>query len=132
MSQAEVAGEAFAVPEPGSRTRTLIEAAFAAAGFRLRVTMQLPGTEAVKKAVEANLCVGMVSKHSVGRELALGVLCRVLIEGLTIERSIHILYRKGKQLSPLSRRFLAFAEEHVARSGPGAAPMLVPRAEEGP
>ena len=55
VSKAEVAGEAFAVPEPGSRTRTLIEQTFAASGFRLRVTMQLPGTEAVKKAVEANL-----------------------------------------------------------------------------
>jgi DNA-binding transcriptional LysR family regulator len=130
VSQTEVATEAFAVPEPGSRTRMLIEHAFAGAGFRLRVTMQLPGTEAVKKAVEANLAVGMVSKHSVGRELALGVLRRVPVEGVTIERPIHVLYRKGKQLSPLARRFLTFAQEHVARTGPGTGPVLVPEAVE--
>jgi DNA-binding transcriptional LysR family regulator len=132
VSQAEVAGEAFAVPEPGSRTRTLIESAFATAGLRLRVTMQLPGTEAVKKAVEANLAVAMVSKHAVHRELALGALHRVLIDGVTIERTIHILHRKGKQLSPLSRRFLAFAQEHVARTGSTATPVLLPKAGEAP
>jgi DNA-binding transcriptional LysR family regulator len=126
VSQAEVAGEAFAVPEPGSRTRTLIEQAFAASGLRLRVTMQLPGTEAVKKAVEANLGVGMVSKHSIQRELTLGVLRRVAIDGVTpLERPIQVLYRKGKQLSPLSRRFLDFAHDYVARAGHAIPPILV-------
>jgi LysR family transcriptional regulator, low CO2-responsive transcriptional regulator len=114
VSPAEVAAEDFAVPEPGSRTRTLIEQAFLERGHRLRVTMQLPGTEAVKKAVEANVAVAMVSRYSVGRELSLGALARVPIEGLVLERPIHILHRKGKHLSPLVRRFLTFASEYVA------------------
>ncbi|MGH9003392.1 MAG: LysR family transcriptional regulator, partial [Acidimicrobiia bacterium] len=126
VSPAEVAGEDFAVPEPGSRTRMLIEGAFLERGLRIRVTMQLPGTEAVKKAVEANLGVAMVSKHAINRELALGVLCRVPIDGLTIPRPIHVLYRKGKHLSPLARRFLAFAHDFVAREGHAPGPVLVP------
>lgn len=126
---AEVAAEDFAVPEPGSRTRMLIENAFAERGQRLRVTMQLPGTEAVKKAVEANTGVAMVSKHAVSRELALGVLVRVAVEGLTINRPIHVLYRKGKHLSPVAKRFLAFAAEFVARGAPApSVPFLLPRA----
>ncbi len=116
VSPAEVAAEDFAVPEPGSRTRTLIEEAFLSRGHKLRVTMQLPGTEAVKKAVEANLAVAMVSRFSIPRELSLGVLCRVPVDGLVIERPIHILHRKGKHLSPLVRRFLAFAAEHEAEA----------------
>ena len=115
VSPAEVAAEDFAVPEPGSRTRMLIESAFHNQGHRLRVTMQLPGTEAVKKAVEANLGVAMVSRYAISREVALGVLARVPIEGLVIERPIHILHRKGKHLSPLVRRFLTFASEFVAK-----------------
>ena len=48
------------------------------------------------------------------------------IEGVTpLERPIQVLYRKGKQLSPLSRRFLAFAHDHVARAGHPAQPRLV-------
>ncbi|HYH50008.1 MAG TPA: LysR substrate-binding domain-containing protein [Acidimicrobiia bacterium] len=116
VSPAEVANEAFAVPEPGSRTRTLIEEAFLTRGHRLRVTMQLPGTEAVKKAVEANLAVAMVSRYAIPREVSLGALTRVSIDGLVIDRPIHILHRKGKHLSPLVRRFLAFAVEHAAEA----------------
>jgi DNA-binding transcriptional LysR family regulator len=115
VSPAEVASEDFAVPEPGSRTRMLIEGAFHDRGHRLRVTMQLPGTEAVKKAVEANLGVAMVSRFAIGREVALGVLARVPIDGLVIDRPIHILHRKGKHLSPLVRRFLTFAAEFAAK-----------------
>ena len=103
-------------PEAGSRTRTLIEEAFGERGLRLRVTMQLPGTEAVKKAVEANLAVAMVSRYSVSRELSLDALARVPVDGLVLERPIHILHRKGKHLSPLARRFLTFASEYVAES----------------
>jgi len=116
LTPADVAAEDFAVPEPGSRTRTLIEQAFVERGHRLRVTMQLPGTEAVKKAVEANLAVAMVSRYSVARELTLGALARVLVDGLVLERPIHILHRKGKHLSPVARRFLTFASEYVAEA----------------
>lgn len=127
VSQAEVAGEDFAVPEPGSRTRLLVEGAFVERGLRLRVTMQLPGTEAVKKAVEANLAVAMVSKYAVERELALGVLCRVPVDGLALHRPIYLLYRKGKHLSPLARRFLAFAHDFVGRDAHLPGPVLLPR-----
>jgi DNA-binding transcriptional LysR family regulator len=130
VSPAEVAGEDFAVPEPGSRTRMLIEQSFHELGHRLRVTMQLPGTEAVKKAVEANLAVAMVSRYSVPRELALGVLARVPIDGLVLERPIHILHRKGKHLSPLARRFLAFAGEYIAAEQHLTPPVLLPRARK--
>jgi LysR family transcriptional regulator, transcriptional activator of the cysJI operon len=130
VSPAEVAAEDFAVPEPGSRTRMLIEGAFLEQGHRIRVTMQLPGTEAVKKAVEANLGVAMVSRHAVTRELALGVLCRVIIDGLEIHRPIHVLHRKGKHLSPLARRFLAFAHDFVAREGHASGPVLLPSSRD--
>jgi DNA-binding transcriptional LysR family regulator len=130
VSPAEVAAEDFAVPEPGSRTRMLIEQSFAERGHKLRVTMQLPGTEAVKKAVESNLAVAMVSRYSVPRELALGVLARVPIDGLVLDRPIHILHRKGKHLSPLARRFLAFAQEYVADDRHLSPPVLLPRPEK--
>jgi DNA-binding transcriptional LysR family regulator len=129
VSPAEVAAEDFAVPEPGSRTRMLIEQAFLERGHKLRVTMQLPGTEAVKKAVESNLAVAMVSRYSVPRELALGVLARVPIDGLVLDRPIHILHRKGKHLSPLARRFLAFAQEYVAEERHLTPPVLLPKTQ---
>jgi DNA-binding transcriptional LysR family regulator len=67
----------------------------------------------------------MVSRYSVPRELALGVLARVPIEGMTLERPIHILHRKGKHLSPVARRFLAFAAEYIAEGRHLTPPVLL-------
>jgi DNA-binding transcriptional LysR family regulator len=60
------------VPVQGSRTRQFVERKLKEAGITLRVAMQLHGTEAVKKAVEANLGIGFVSRFAVEREHALG------------------------------------------------------------
>jgi DNA-binding transcriptional LysR family regulator len=117
VSRQEVAAEAFVVPEPGSRTRRLIQRAIESHGLKLQISMQLPGTEEVKKAVEANLGVAMVSKHAVTRELALGALHRVTIHDLEIHRPIQSLHRRGRRLSPIARLFLGFAAKY-AREDP--------------
>ena len=117
VSRQEVAGEPFVVPEPGSRTRRLIQRAIESHGLKLQIAMQLPGTEEVKKAVEANLGVAMVSKHAVTRELALGALHRVTVHDLEIHRPIQSLHRRGRRLSPIARHFLAFAAKY-AREDP--------------
>ena len=83
----------------------------------------------MKKAVEANLAVAMVSRYSVTRELSLGALARVPVDGLVLERPIHILHRKGKHLSPLARRFLTFAQEYVADERHLSPPVLLPPVE---
>ena len=117
VSRQDVAAEAFVVPEPGSRTRRLIQRAIESHGLKLQIAMQLPGTEEVKKAVEANLGVAMVSKHAVTRELELGALHRVTIHDLEIHRPIQSLHRRGRRLSPIARDFLAFAAKY-AREDP--------------
>ena len=117
VSRQDVAAEPFVVPEPGSRTRRLIQRAIESHGLKLQIAMQLPGTEEVKKAVEANLGVAMVSKHAVTRELELGALHRVTIHDLEIHRPIQSLHRRGRRLSPIARLFLTFAAEY-ARDDP--------------
>ena len=117
VSRQEVAAEPFVVPEPGSRTRRLIQRAIESHGLKLQIAMQLPGTEEVKKAVEANLGVAMVSKHAVTRELELGALHRVTVHDLEIHRPIQSLHRRGRRLSPIARHFLAFAAKY-AREDP--------------
>jgi DNA-binding transcriptional LysR family regulator len=75
--------------------------------------MQLAGTEAVKKAVESNLGLAMVSRYAVERELELGALTQIPIDGLTIERPIHVLHRKDKRLTPLAEAFVEFATDYA-------------------
>jgi DNA-binding transcriptional LysR family regulator len=105
----DVAAAPFIVPEGGSRTRVLVERRFREAGVPLRIAMQLPGTEGVKRAVEAGLGVGMVSGYAVEAECATGVLRRVPIEGWTVVRTMNLVYRSQKYFSPVGERFREFA-----------------------
>ena len=83
--------------------------------------MQLAGTEAVKKAVEANLGIGFVSSYAVDREVALGDLAIVSIDGFQITRDMELIYRHQKYFSPVAERFRQFAHEYGAAITPIAA-----------
>ncbi len=110
----DLAGMPFIVPEAGSRTRQLVERKFRDAGVALRITMQLPGTEGVKRAVEAGLGIGMVSGYAVEAELRTGVLDRVPIEGWRLTRPMNLVYRAQKYFSPVGARFREFAKSYGA------------------
>jgi len=81
----------------------------------IRVGLQLHETEPVKKAVEANLGVGLVSAHAITREVASGHLATAAIDGLEIERHLEMVSRRDKYFSPMALRFREFARAFLAR-----------------
>ncbi len=113
----ELEGQPMILPAHGSRTRQLIERKLKEAGANPRVAMQLSGTEAVKKAVEANLGVAFVSQFAVERECSLGVLKIVPVERFRLTRHMELVYRKQKYFSPVAQRFKEFihlyARDHL-------------------
>jgi len=66
---------------------------------------------AVKKAVEANLGIGIVSALAITRELAAGQLCTAPIAGLSIARQLELVSRPDKYFSPMGQRFRDFTRE---------------------
>ncbi len=82
--------------------------------------MQLPGTEAVKKAVEANLGFAFVSRYSVENECTLGKLKIIAIDRVDLTRHMELIYRKQKYFAPVAQRFRefthAYAQQHLTQS----------------
>jgi DNA-binding transcriptional LysR family regulator len=111
----DLAGMPFIVPETGSRTRQLVERKLREAGVPITIAMQLPGTEGVKRAVQAQLGVGMVSSFAVESECLAGALQRVPIEGWRLTRPMNLVYRSQKYFSPVGERFREFARSYGAR-----------------
>jgi DNA-binding transcriptional LysR family regulator len=114
------------LPQLGSRTRQLVERRLKSAGVTLNVVMQLPGTEAVKKAVEANLGIGFVSCYAIEREISLGDLTLLAIEQFEITRQMELIYRKQKFFSPIAQEFRdfthRFAKDMIPISPRGVGP----------
>src|SRR5579871_6244989 len=88
----------------------------------MKIGLQLHEAEPVKKAVEANLGIGMISAYAVEREIASGQLETAAVEGLLIPRHLEMVTRRDKYLSPVSQRFMEVAREFFHKTNAEPAP----------
>jgi DNA-binding transcriptional LysR family regulator len=73
----------------------------------LNVKVRLGGTEALKNfLLEAN-CLGFLPKISIAKELNLGELTEINIEGIAIQRNFYFIQRKGEAPDELNRSFIS-------------------------
>jgi LysR family transcriptional regulator, low CO2-responsive transcriptional regulator len=113
VSLMELAAEEFVLPEASSRTRLLVERALRERGLAIKIGQQLTGTEPVKKAVESNLGIGIVSSHAVDREIAAGHLATASVESLVLQRHFEMISRADKYFSPAGLRFREFVSDYL-------------------
>ena len=113
VSLSDLKAQPCILPSQGSRTRQFVERKLKEAGVTLRVAMQLPGTEAVKKAVEANLGMAFVSQFAVERECSLDDLKIIPIGRFELTRHMELIYRKQKYFSPVAQRFREFVHSYA-------------------
>jgi DNA-binding transcriptional LysR family regulator len=79
--------------------------------------MEMNKNEAIKQAVEVGLGLGVVSLHTVERELAAGRIITLDVEGFPILRHWFLVHRQGKRLSPAAQAFRDYVLEEGARKG---------------
>ena len=114
ISIEELAKLPLLMRERGSGSRRVVERALKQAGVAinsLRSGMELDSTEAILSGVEAGLGVGFVSESAIGKELRLGTVRIVNLQGIAIERDFSLIYRVGQEpVGPAAafRRFAAF------------------------
>ncbi|GAB4171965.1 MAG: selenium metabolism-associated LysR family transcriptional regulator [Geothermobacteraceae bacterium] len=94
--------------EQGSGTRAQVDRLLARLGVdpeALDVVAEMGSTEAVRQAVRAGCGVAFVSSLAVGDEDGKGV--AVLgVDGMEARRDLHLVTRRGRQLSPLAEAFV--------------------------
>lgn len=92
--------------EPGSGTRSIVEAVLQEANIRPRVVMQFGSTEAIKQAVSANVGVSIVSLAALSAEVTAGRLVTLRLSGATLQRAFHLVKRRSEHPSPIMKAFL--------------------------
>lgn len=108
LTPVEIQQERFVVREQGSGTRTAMERFFEERGLGIETRMEFGSNEAIKQAVQAGLGLAMVSIHTIQMELEARVLRVLDVKDLPIRRQWHLVYRKGKRLSPVAESFRQF------------------------
>ena len=112
---ARLAGQPLLGREPGSGTRSAMDAIFRKHGLTLTPAMEMNNNEAIKHAVEVGLGLGVVSLHTVEHELRSGHMVLLDVEGFPIMRDWYLVHRQGKRLSPAALSFRDFVLEQGAK-----------------
>ncbi len=107
--------ETFLVRESGSGTRIAMERFFAGRGMRLKTGMEVGSNEAIKQSVQAGLGLGLLSRATIGQELALKRLVVLDIAEFPIMRHWYVVHRRGKRLSAPAEAFKQFVLKEANR-----------------
>lgn len=97
--------------EPGSGTRQTFERALHQRLPELNIAMQLQHTEAIKRAVEANLGISCLSRIALKPAFARGTLIELATPELDLQRQLYLIQHRKKYQSELFKRWLDFCRE---------------------
>jgi len=110
----DLRSEKFVSREHGSGTRDSFRELLAkkgqAADKILNVVMELGNTEAIKEALIAGAGISILSRTSITRELADGILVELPIRGLKMTRNFYEVIHNRRPLSPVSQAFRQFVK----------------------
>ncbi|MDQ3044340.1 MAG: LysR family transcriptional regulator [Chloroflexota bacterium] len=102
-----LAGQQFVMREQGSATRELAERCLRAAGCSPGHIIELGSNEAVKRAVEAGLGVGLLSTHAIEAERLAELLVDLPLDPWSCHRSFWLIIRDDRTLTRAEQTFLA-------------------------
>lgn len=111
--------EPWILRESGSGTRQAVEQALREHFSALTIRMELEHTEAIKRAVEAGLGVGCISRLALRDAFRRGSLVPLECPELDLRRAFHFVWHRQKHQSAGAREFVALCRgmtEGVGRS----------------
>ena len=103
VTLAQLQGERFILREKGSGTRMATDAHLRQLGFVPSAVLELGSNEAIKESVEGQLGVSIVSRHALGPHW--DGLAILNVQGFPIQSQWHLVWPKGKRLSPIAEVF---------------------------
>ena len=109
--------ETFVAHNVPSPVRQKVIEAFRRHRTPLRMEVELPSLEAIKRFVQRGNGVALVPRLTVEGELAAKTLVGITVPQLQAERKLRLVERRKAALSHAARAFLQVVEEHAARNG---------------
>ena len=102
----ELAQEVFIAHNVLSPYREVVLREFQQRKVPLRMDMEMPTIESIRKLVQENLGVAFLPRMCVENEIEQGLLCEVRVKEMHVERKIRLVYPTRRALSHAARAFL--------------------------
>jgi DNA-binding transcriptional LysR family regulator len=111
----DLGDEAFVAHHVASPYRARVVETFNKRRVSLRMPVEMPTIEAIKKFVAAGHGVALLPAIAVENELSRGELIRVRVAELAFQRPVRVVWRKAGALSPAAAAFLQIAESYASQ-----------------
>jgi DNA-binding transcriptional LysR family regulator len=103
--------EPFIFRELGSGTRMEMEKYLKEHGINIKPIMEMGMNEAIKQAIMAGIGLSIISKLSLGNELALNKISILDMPDFPLMTQWNVLFKKEKKLTPVTQNFISFLQE---------------------
>nr|WP_122012389.1 LysR family transcriptional regulator [Maliibacterium massiliense] len=113
VSARELAQQDVLLRESGSGTRELFDSAMLTLGVEIHPLWQCTSTQAIVRAVEANLGVSVLPRRMVQQDIARGRVVAVPLRDVAFSRKFYILHHRSKYLSQSMQAFIALCREQA-------------------
>ncbi len=116
VSVRELGVESFLAHNVKSPYRERVVQTFDRYRTPLRIIVELPTLEAIKQLVERGLGVALMPRRAAQAELSRGDVVALTVREMRFVRPVHLVHRKGAELSQAARAFVACARETLPAS----------------
>ncbi|MBW2660041.1 MAG: LysR family transcriptional regulator [Deltaproteobacteria bacterium] len=99
LTPAELDGQFIIMHEEKSATRITTEVFFKKHGVSPLIPMELSSNEAIKRAVEQDIGLGIMSRNVVSEEIRKGTLKAIQLSDPSMKRKFHMIHHKDKYIS---------------------------------
>ena len=103
---ADLSGEPLVAFEAGLRIRSEIDRALLVHHVDTNIAFEFDNIETMKRAIEINEGISLLPEPTVAKEIAAGILVKVLLEGEPQTRPLGIVHRRDRPLRELARKFI--------------------------
>jgi len=114
ISPLEIENEPMILREKGSGTREVFETVMREKKLNYKIKQVLNHTEAIKKSVESNLGVAIISKMAVLEDINSGKLIKIQIEGIQFKRQLNLIHHQEKYPSELFKEFVLHVKKMLS------------------
>jgi urease beta subunit len=119
LALSELAGENMVSFDSDLTIRREIDRVLQLHHSEVRVGMEFDNIETMKRAVEIDAGVALLPEPTIRREVEAGTLVAVPLETDELVRPLGIIFRRGKELSSTTRRFMELLQNEAQLFSPG-------------
>ncbi|MBD1226251.1 DNA-binding transcriptional regulator YeiE [Xenorhabdus griffiniae] len=94
--------------EKGSGTREILDHLLFSQMPRFNIAMELGNSEAIKHAVQYGMGISCLSRRVLQEQLKNGTLSELVIPGLSLNRTLYLIYHRQKHISNALRKLLSY------------------------